>query len=361
MSRYIFIVFFLLITSWANSQVTIQFSPEIYGKTVDGLFSARYTNGTAGTKNVDINISVTEQAGGALCNIQLTAIQLLPGSNILNAGQSRKATIHFSNTDRARLAKQTSYLPGGAYSYCFEVSDSKTGTVLGENCFDADLTAISAFTLISPADQETICDNRPLFTWQPLVPSMPGTNYQLVLCEIKEHQTPEEALNYNLPLINQPAITSPLLIYPSNMTALEKKKKYAWQVSAYREKVILQRSEVWIFKYGCEDSIKGIDNNGFRDIEDLAKGNFYIADGIIKFALQNPYAAQILTYHITGLSQKDAVIKHLPTVKLRQGTNNIVIDISENKSFVDSDYYQLTVIMPNGETKKLRFQYKKQL
>lgn len=117
-------------------------------------------------------------------------------------------------------------------------------------------------------------------------------------------------------------------------------------------------SEVWEFGVQCEDSVKEEMADGFRNIEDLAKGNFYIARGKLRFAVVNPYAEMKLKYSIRCLNQPAFTFKRLPTIKLDQRMNQVEIDLSELPNFIDGYYYILDVTLPSGQKKQLRFLYK---
>jgi len=233
--------------------------------------------------------------------------------------------------------------------------------VLGEQCFNYLVEPLTPLFLIEPYHKEKICDKRPMFTWQPSVPMIPGAMYRLTLSEVKPDQLITEALNYNIPLINQGNISSPLLIFPPSAKSLEEGKKYTWQVSVYKDNQIINRSETWEFTVQCNEPPKPPINDGYRDIEDLVKGNFYMAEGSIRFSFDNPYEAGKLQYSIVCLNKPDLKMKRLPEVKLKRGTNNISIDLSENKSFIDGYHYIVTIQLPNRSTQKLRFLYKSPL
>ena len=138
-------------------------------------------------------------------------------------------------------------------------------------------------------------------------------------------------------------------------------KKYAWQVTSYKDQTVLNRSEVWEFTIDCKDSLPAsvTPDEGYRDIEDLLKGNYYVANnGTIFFTLINSYEKQELKYEIQSLSDPAEKHKRLPKVKLERGRNKVMINLSDNNSFKDSDYYILRVHMPDGTNKSLRFIYK---
>jgi hypothetical protein len=149
-----------------------------------------------------------------------------------------------------------------------------------------------------------------------------------------------------------------MLFYPPAARELQEGKRYAWQVTVYKDGMILNRSEIWDFNIKCNDTPAVEKFDGFRDIEDLAKGNYYIANGRILFAVYNAYEETNLQYSIFCLDKPDQVFKKLPRLKLKRGNNNIIIDLKENRSFTDGYHYILTVRLPNNTVKKLRFLYK---
>jgi hypothetical protein len=212
--------------------------------------------------------------------------------------------------------------------------------------------------LIEPYLKESICDKRPPFTWQPSLPAILGSLYRVTVAEIVNNQSATEALAYNLPLINQSNIVAPMLFYPPAAKELQEGKRYAWQVTVYKDGMILNRSEIWVFTVKCNDTPAIEKADGFRDIEDLARGNYYIANGRILFAVYNAYGETNLPYSIFCLDKPDQTFKHLPKLKLKRGNNNIIIDLLENRSFTDGFHYILTVRLPNNTVKKLRFLYK---
>lgn len=355
------LIFFLVIAHCLQSQVVFQFAPEINGRNVDGLLSVRISSMLTQKQPVSLTISVAERKSGKILFIKTAPFDLLPGSNMLPRIASSSAIIQFAETQAARLTRQSAYFPEGEYEYCFQmINEDKHSSmdILGEQCFSYLLEPLSPLFLIDPYQNDKICDKRPLFTWQPSLPAIPGMLYRLTLVEKKDNQAATEALHYNLPLINQSGISTPILVFPPSARELEEGKKYIWQVTSYKNDMILTRSEIWEFSVQCNDSVPKETYDGFRDIEDLVKGNFYIANGRILFSLRNPYERKALSYSIECLNNPDLKIKKLPEVILKRGENNIVIELPEGKSFIDGYNYVLKVALPDRSIKKLRFLYK---
>ncbi|MCQ6957543.1 DUF928 domain-containing protein [Mucilaginibacter aquariorum] len=349
--------FLLFISSRLSAQVS--FIPEIYGRNVNGLFSCRITGGLISTP-AKLTITVKERASGVICAIRTPEFNLLPGTNPIPLTAARSAAIQFSNNRIGQISASTRSFPEGDYEYCFSITFTRSDNPPVEQCFDYTLAPFAELNLIDPYNKDKICDKRPLLSWQPLLPAIPGALYQLVLAEVKSGQTPTEALNYNLALVNQSGIMSPTLPYPSIAKELENKKKYAWQVTAYKNQTILNRSEIWEFAIDCKDSMKRTAANGYRDIEDLSKGNFYIATGVLSFSFINAFGEGKLNYEIFGIDNPQKKIKHLPKLKIINGTNQIDIDLYDIGSFKNNTFYILKVTLPDGKVKNLRFIYREQ-
>ena len=347
------ILFFFSIP--VSGQVSIQFIPEVHGRNIDGLFQASILNTTQQQASVSLTVVVTESNAGKILTLQTQPFTLYPGNNPIPASAIRSANIQAGTSNIARLVQQSGYFPQGAYEYSFTL-DSKISIGIPEQIeqtFDYELTPSAPLSLIEPFDQDKICEKNPLLTWQPSLPAIPGLLYQLQLVEIKERQNAIEALNYNLPLVNQNGIFNHILLYPPSAKALEEGKSYAWQVTAYR-------SDVWEFMVDCKDSVeteKETDKS-YRDIEDLLKGKYYVARREVRFALINSYAEQPLSYQITCVTNPKQKIRRMPKLILKTGRNQISLDLSTNSAFKDGYSYILKVILPNGSSKSLRFLYK---
>ncbi|MHB8205937.1 DUF928 domain-containing protein [Mucilaginibacter sp.] len=282
-------------------------------------------------------------------------VNSIPGTAIPGSG------VVFYQNQVGVITRHTRSFPVGDYEYCFTLDfPGAVKDPTAQQCFDYSLVPFAPLHLIEPYDRDTICDKRPMLTWQPLIPYLAGSSYQLVLSEIKPGQNAIEALNYNLPIINQSDIQSPVLVYPTIDNPLEEGKTYAWQVTAYLDQSILNRSEIWSFKVHCTDTVKKqvIANDGYRDILDLVRGNYYVAVTALKFALTNSYSPGPFKYEIVSLNNPDKKIKHLPKVNITTGQNKVLIDLSGTDSFDDGSSYMMKCWLPDGTIKYLRFIYK---
>ncbi|ULQ55434.1 DUF928 domain-containing protein [Flavihumibacter rivuli] len=358
--RIILTIGCLLMSGLLMAQVSFQFLPEIHGRNVDGLLAVKMTNFYGERKTAVLQVVVNEEKTGKVLNITTQPFELMPGLSGLPIDAMRSAMIQFGNSPLAAMVRQSGVFGSGEYEFCFSLKDGTKGgseELLGEQCFDQFIEPLSPLLLVEPYDAAQLCDKRPMLQWQPSLPLVPGTQYKLTLVEVLPGQTPVEAIRMNIPLINQPGIVNPILFFPPNARDLVEGKNYAWQVDAYKNGFVINRSEIWQFKLECPKEEPPVPADGYRSIEDLAKGNFYLATGKILFSMNNPYAPFLLKYSIESLTEPEQEINKLPKIMVGKGDNKIQIDLEEHPSFKSGHQYILTVELPGGTLKKLRFTY----
>ncbi|WP_126243470.1 DUF928 domain-containing protein [Chitinophaga rhizosphaerae] len=360
MKRYFSMLLLLVFPALVHAQLTVNFMPEVQGRTLEGVMSAKLMNSQQ-RRSCYMVVRITVAGGGLVAEAKTPAFDIQPGMNLLPQQAAYNAAWKFGSGKVAVVVKQSHQFPEGEYEYCFELYENVKGApgeLVADQCFNYDLQPLSPLMLTEPYEGDQICEKRPPLFWQPLLPAIPGMEYRLLLVEVKPGQARAEALHYNMPVIRQAGIQAPMLLYPPLSRELIEGKKYAWQVTAVRNDMVLARSEVWDFTVKCEDSVAKRPVDSYRSIDDLAKGNFYIAEGNIHFAIDNPHNGQPLEYSIVSISAPNAKLKKLPKLTLATGRNHILIDLERVKGMTDGHYYLLSVRMPGGETKQLRFLYK---
>lgn len=359
MKKIFWILLIMAAGQMANAQLGFQFIPELHGRNLDGLFQVKLVNPGAEIRNVNLTIKITARGQGEVVKLMVRNMNVQQGITSITPAQASRAQVFFAQSSLARMVRQSNLLPEAEYEYCFlvEEADKPVSSVVAQECFSYRMEALSPLSLIEPYNGQDICEKRPMLVWQPVLPAIDGMAYQVTLCEVRSGQTPTEALFYNIPLVNQKSITSPLLPYPAIARDLDTGKKYVWQVTAYRSDMILSRSEIWTFRLKCGEEAAPVPVGGYRNIEDLVKGNYYIAEGRILFAIDNPYTEMKLDYSIECLTDPDMKMKRIPEVKLSRGRNNVTIEL-DGPSFKDGYSYVMKVKTPGGLERKMRFVYK---
>lgn len=344
---------------WPSAQVHVLFQPAVNGRTTDGVTIFQVNNLTGSDFRSSLKISVTEEKAGRLCEINIPVVQVRRGLNMFNRALLNGAQMKFASNRFGGVVRQTGRLPQGEYEYCFELTplEEKQGVQdFYENCFHSNLEPLSPLLLVDPVDEEKICNQKPSFIWQPPMPVDLKARYRIVVVELKEKQTPVEALSFNLPIINAGELNMPRINYPLNIPPLEKGKTYAWQVLYGIDNMLVTRSEIWTFKIDCEEGKKGEPGDSYRELKSEITGDFYVARQVLRFALNNPYAEGELDYTIHHLKSGKPV-QHLPKMKLLAGQNKYELDLTVFRSFINDENYQLTVRLPNGQYQYLRFIY----
>lgn len=105
-------------------------------------------------------------------------------------------------------------------------------------------------TLSQPYDHEVLENNEPLLVWQTDLSTVidnPRVSMRLTLVEIKQDQTPAEAMQINTPILLREELKSNTWSYSSTDTELLPGHHYAWQVIIFYNQVAVQQSEVWEF------------------------------------------------------------------------------------------------------------------
>jgi Domain of Unknown Function (DUF928) len=362
LKQYIISCFCLCLAAAGNAQVSVSFNAAIYGQSLEGLSFARITNTSSEAVTARITIRVRELVAGNVVTVTIPSALIRQGAGTIDRVAFANARFAFGNNDYGVLLSQSGRFLEGEYEFCFEVEllEPKSGWVSSffEQCFVQQVQPMTPLLLINPVDGDIDCNTRPNFIWQPPLPLQPDTRFRLVLTELKDRQDVIEAINFNLPVLNQGDISGNQLRFPFNAPPLKEGKTYVWQVIAYNGKIIVKRSEIWTYTVKCEEVKKEIAGDSYREIKETDDGNFYVASKVLRFSFNNPYSISALDYSISSLAEPDVVIKNLPKLQINSGLNKYDIDLSDNKAFKNGQEYLLKVRVLNNRELRLRFIYK---
>lgn len=355
--KKILIISFALLGCMLNvfSQVNFLFVPEVAGRSIDGLGNLKLQNLSGAPKRGTIVISVTETTTRQkILSIETPEINLSAGNNSLPITVYKGSRFNFATNNYAAILSQTRSFPPGNYNYCFQfISIDKNDEY--ENCFDAEILPLVPITLISPADKDQICQKRPVLTWQPPLPFHPSMRFRLLLTE-KVNGSSVESLMMNTPLLLLDNISGTTINYPASRPELKEGKTYCWQVIAYQQGVVVSRSEIWEFTVQCNEPAKSLPNDSYRELRSLEKANYYIANRVLKFSMNNAYNVEKLNYTLLDISNGMKPVKDLPNVKLINGLNKIDINLTELGLEAGQHYY-LKVYPHNEIPVTVRFVY----
>ena len=344
----------------AAAQLQINFLPAIYGKSLDGISFFQVTNQTGSDFNCAVRIIVNEEKAGKVAEINANSIYVKRGLNSYNRSLLAGSKTKFSSSPVADIMRQTGRLPEGDYEYCYELTpiDVKPGVQdLYENCFHFNLQPVTPLLLVDPIDGEKNCNQKPAFVWQPPMPVDFNARFRVVVVEIRDKQNAIEALSFNQPLINVAELRQPRMNYPMNIKELEKGKTYAWQVTYSINNMLVNKSEIWTFTIDCEEEPAKASDDSYRELKPGVSGDYYIAQGKLKFAVTNSYNEGDLAYTIVSLEEPEKPIQHLPKLKFMTGLNKYELNLAEYRVFKSGKQYELAIRLMNGQRLTLRFTY----
>jgi hypothetical protein len=347
----------MLLGAGAFAQFNFVFAADVYGRSIDGLGNFQVQNLTGQAQKGRVFITVRENINKVqVVNISSPVVSLMPGNSNFPVAAFAGSVFNFSNNAFASIVSQTRNFPPGEYTFCFHFYPSDKQAEDYENCFDANIQPIVPLTLISPADQDKICQKRPPLSWQPPVPFPPSMRFRLQLVEKKQAAAIENLL-MNTPLVLLDNIPSTTVSYPSFAPDLVEGKTYCWQVTAYQAGVILSKSEIWEFTVQCSDPVKPSPNDSYRELKSLVNGNYYYATRTLRFSFVNSYNVKKLYYEIYETEKGSTMIKHVPEVWLIKGLNKVDIDLSD-LDLEPGKHYILKVYPFNEPEVTVRFTYR---
>ncbi|MCP4581775.1 MAG: hypothetical protein GY839_09155 [candidate division Zixibacteria bacterium] len=155
-----------------------------------------------------------------------------------------------------RFIQRSGRFPAGDYEVCVEVRFIENDEVLGRACYNFVATLPAAPGLISPVDLSIVIENTPLFQWTAPIPLPPEAqvSYMVRICEIRQDQTPLDAIN-SIAHFEEEIYSATSLLYSVGAQEFEVDKQYAWQIQAVDEDGYPigennGKSEIWTFTYG---------------------------------------------------------------------------------------------------------------
>lgn len=322
-------------------QVRFIANPIAIGRNADALMSIKAVSSYIGSVEGEIRITVTEEnSGKSVLSLVFSKIQVLPGNNLLSHFRSRVNRLFYDN-ELSIVARNTGSFAPANYAICCEfIPEDKMLPPSNEHCFFSSIMPRTPIILIEPVD--SICHLRPPFIWQGRKTADKSVAFKVVCVEIKDGQTPEEAMQNNFPLISEPIFRQAnQLSFPMGSPQLKEGKKYAWQVSELSGLDVFNSSEIATFSVGCsEPEIIGIES--FAEVKSFYTGKIYYYSSTINFSLVNPYTPGVLKYsivHVPSLKK----LKNLPELKMTSGLNKFVLKTDGIKGLIKGEPYKIEV------------------
>lgn len=340
--KQILLLFFVCAVLLVNAQVHFSGNPVAMGRNADALLSINAISNYSKPMVGDIVMEVTEEGSDhQVLTIIFQNITVVTGINRLSKYSSQAARRFYDN-ELSKLLKSNGNFPPGNYSICclFNPADKLVGVVEKEHCFSNTVTARQLLSLIEPAD--SICNYRPSFTWIGRKTQGPNVAFQVVCSEIKDHQSAEEALVNNPPVIKELLyMQANQMAYPAGASSLKTGKKYAWQVTEVSGNSMLNSSEVNVFNVGCKEFTETTVES-FAEVKSFQTGKKYYFTDAVNFSFDNAYSEKKLNYTITqgGTLKK---LENIPEIKIATGLNKISIDVGSLRALQKGQLYTMKI------------------
>jgi hypothetical protein len=255
--KYLCKIFQLIFISGAlySQPLPVQLiAPPPFQFRTEDLWNLVISNNSGQSFRIYLHGKATENTKGLIADATTSVFNLPVGVKRVHSGDVGKVTINESNKTYEDVISRMSSLPSGSYEICVEVIDASTNLVIGETCIDHDVLNLSQVALVYPGDKQQLeqVNCYPIFSWLPPVPTARGQSvtYKLKIAEIFAMQTVYDAMQSNPLYYSNENIRAASYQYPVAARTFREGMKYAWQVAAYVNGVLLSESEINEFNFG---------------------------------------------------------------------------------------------------------------
>jgi hypothetical protein len=230
--------------------------PEPNQLSVDDGWNLDVTNGSGAAVAVVFVARFTETSRGQVYEARTSAVTIAPGATLLGPGRVGGVTV----VQRAGVTTALSRfgaLPDGRYTVCVDALPAGGGAALATTCIDQEVASLLPPVLFGPYNGSPVTDPYIIWSWfmQPVAGTGVRSECDLQVAEILPHQSPEEALRINPPILLRQGLRSSTWQTNEATRSLIPGQSYAWQVTAKLGTAAASRSEIWTFVYaGPTDS-----------------------------------------------------------------------------------------------------------
>jgi hypothetical protein len=360
MKKIVFVLLLMFALPCVKAQVSVaNISLMPYNITPESLLSAAIMN-----QGVEQQVYLTSKLynlnNDLLIVVKSSPFSVKPG---LNNGfdRNRKAiAVEYTPGNQVKYIKTSHTLPSGAFKICIEVF-SLNGNEPNEFCDEIQSDFNQYLYLVYPADKEVIATTSPILSWshsEPFTVLSTGEFFRMTVTEIKDNQSPEEAISMNNPVMLKDYVNAHNLQYPYEAKPLQKGKKYAWQVTKLGNGTVLNKTETWEFKIaGADRKTEAI----YASVKKVLDGGFYTPqNNKVFFKFEEEYIDGSITCTIYNDNREAMQVKATnqkekkePLNYKRHGLNEYEIDLDDYT--ITKGFYTLEVKNIKNELFLLKF------
>jgi hypothetical protein len=253
--------------------------------------------------------------------------------------------------------RETALLAPGNYTVCYSVvlTGDTHSQPASEDCRNFTVEPLSPPILNTPVNNALVETLLPQFTWIPPTPLNIFTdlNYDLVIAEVAENQSAEEAIQVNMPVYRVSNLRQPFLNYPSGAPALDTGITYAWMITSNNGRQFAAQTNTWIFRMKQSGLIVHDDLSAFVQLR--REGNDVMnCTGSVKCSYVNDAGDEKVRYEILSLEDNNRIIRH-GNISLQPGNNMIVLPLDKGNRLSDGKLYLFRLY--NGRAEKWEMQF----
>ncbi|MFT3981670.1 MAG: hypothetical protein QM687_14440 [Ferruginibacter sp.] len=358
---------FLILTLFetVKSQVIVNIQlPQVGLYLNSQLWNMSLTNAGTTATNIRIDMILSDaQNGDMILSGASREFVLATGTKQIQLTDLIPIQYNLLNYQYGASATADGFLPIGNFVVCYSIfqRNSEEYEKVAEDCETILVEPASPPLLVFPEDDGIIDENRPVFTWIPPAPSFLFSNlsYELILVEVLNNQQPSEAVQFNLPLLQQNNVAQTFLPYPSNLNALDTGKLYAWRITANNNGLPVSNSEVFSFRlYTAKDSLK-LHSSLYTVLKKPGEIKFAVSRGKLFYEYTNMDNTDSITLQLEDIT--NAVTKKIslpnPLLPVKPGQNFNELDLTMLQGMVSNHIYLFTATSKSRQSFALKFIY----
>lgn len=251
------------------------------------------------TVRVTAELTVETQEGELEVTMRSAPFMLSSGISMLTPGMISVEQVVTAATERGRSLLRDQRLGGGKHLCCVEVTilgGGESGAPFCEPLLVEDLLWID---LVQPWDGDTIDETRPMLTWTAFsgreLPADVGA--RLVLAPLEGRQK-AKAIASNVPLFVVDDLRSRMVPFPGNQPDLVPGRCYAWQVEAWRQDALVERTEPW--RFCVRKTVVPVPDKYVLLRSDGGSSVYSVVDGYIYFRTDERYDTETVECSVLG-------------------------------------------------------------
>ena len=338
------------------SVVNIQLVP--YNITPEALLSASISN-TADEKPIQLVSKLYNFNNELLITVRSSVFILKRGLNSPFDGTRKVMSAEYTSNNQTSYIKTTHGLPTGTFKLCVSViynSDTQD-----EFCDEIESDYNQYLYPVFPSDKDTIETVLPVLIWshsEPFSVLTQGEYYRMVVSELKDNQSAEEAVTINTPLMAKNYLTTHNLQYPYDAKELKEGGHYAWQVQKMANGVITNKTEAWEFIIRKKPEEKEIKYTVLKKTVDA--GYYNAGNNKIYFKFDEEYASGNISCVIYN-SKREAVQPKILNEDAKSSSLNFKqngynrYEINLDQLNIQKGFHTLEVESAKGELFLLKF------